>query len=126
MSEFDYIASPYTSPDAMVRTERYLAAIQYAHFLLSNGIPCFSPIIHYHLISLLWRMPKEFAFWKNYDEAMIKSCNAIRVLMIPGWEESIGVTHEIDFAYSLGKVIIMVDPFKDYDTTIRVVKAELK
>lgn len=107
---YDYIASPYTHPEASIRQDRYNQVMAYCAFLMKKRIHCFSPIVHCHPMAVVWSMPKEFEFWKSYDETMIRRANAVRVLALPGWSNSVGIKHEVEFARSLGLHVLLIKP----------------
>ena len=99
-----YLASPYTHPDPKVREERYLAACKKAAELMLEGKVIFCPIAHSHPISE--QMPDgkavDGAFWKHQDEPYMAMCDELIVYMLPGWDTSSGVQHEIQVAEERG------------------------
>lgn len=98
---FIYIASPYTSPDPAIMEERYLAAEAYTAKLLSQSRWCYSPIVHCHSLSLHHSLPSSFSYWKSYNTALLRVANALHILQLPGWEDSVGVTYEMTLAHHL-------------------------
>jgi hypothetical protein len=58
----------------------------------------YSPIVHAHAAAKQYEMPTDFAFWRAYNEAMLASSHGLIVLTLPGWQDSKGVTAEIEFA----------------------------
>ena len=46
----------------------------------------------------------------EYDKAMITSCRELKIRGIPGFEQSVGVKAESDYALSLGKPVSIIDP----------------
>lgn len=105
---FIYVASPYNHPDAAIRELRCQAVQQYVAMQLrhnSDGITWYSPIAHSHSIAVrfLHRDEEQTAkFWRPHNYAMLRRASALEVLMLPGWEESVGVTDEIRHAALLG------------------------
>ena len=99
---FTYLASPYTHPDPAVRETRFRQAAEAAAGLMLCGEVVFSPIAHSHPIDLNFDYPESGAFWKRQDEPFLMLCAKMIVLMLPGWEESKGVAHEIEVAKSRG------------------------
>lgn len=110
-----YIASPYTHPDPEVREARYQAAIRFTKFLLfEQQLFCFSPIIHTHPID-----QGNYTVWRSWNRAMIGKSEGIIVLMIPGWEESIGVAAEMEFCKDINLPVFMsATRWLKYDHTI--------
>lgn len=97
-----YIASPYSHKDPAVRHQRFEDVGAYTARCLVAGEYVYSPIAHHHPISLRHTMPGDWEFWKKIDTVMLASSVGMRVLMMPGWQESVGVTAEIEIAAQLG------------------------
>lgn len=108
---FCYLASPYTHPDKQVRQERYLAACRKAAELMLQGEVMFCPIAHSHPIAEC--MPDGKAvdgdFWKKQDAPYIELCDKLIVYMLPGWEASSGIRHEIEVAQERGIPVVYVE-----------------
>lgn len=100
-----YLASSYTAPTSLVMENRYHAAIDATHYLLKNKIWVYSPIVHCHPIAIKHDLPKDFDYWMEYNRLMILNSRGLAVLMLDGWQESKGVTAEIEYCGSLGKPI---------------------
>lgn len=98
---YSYLASPYSDPDPFVREARYLAAAKCVSILLSAGKWVYSPIVHCHELAKIAALPGEFEFWRTYNMEMLERAHALKVLTIPGWEESKGVQAEITVARNL-------------------------
>lgn len=94
----------------MVMEDRYLKTLYATSVLLKCGIWAYSPIVHCHHMSQVFGMPKDHKFWLDYDRAMILSARGIQVLTLPGWERSVGVKNEIEFALTRGKPITYLSP----------------
>lgn len=97
-----YIASPYSHPDPEVRLARYWAAVKKAAEMMKAGHRVFSPIAHTHEIGLVLGDAVNHAFWMDQDKAILRHCDKLVVLMLPGWSESKGVAEEVEFARTLG------------------------
>ena len=104
-----YLASPYSDPDPMVRKGRYHLALFYTGRRMRKGERIFSPIVYSHYLALNHELPKDFDWWREFDEAMIRACPGFRVLCIPGWQESRGVQAEIALASNLGREIEYIE-----------------
>lgn len=100
-----YLASPYSHPDPTIRELRYLSAIKATAFLLRQKKWVYSPIVHNHPMALLEELPKEFGFWKDFDLHMIDCAEKLVVLRIEGWEQSVGVAAEVEYAKSINKLV---------------------
>ena len=93
-----YLASPYTHPDPFIQEERYLAAMRKVAEYLKAGVWVYSPIVHCHELAKVVRFGSDFNSWKQYNFHMILLAQEVVVLTLPGWEDSVGVTAEIQFA----------------------------
>jgi len=97
-----YVASPYSHPDPEVRLARYWAAVKKAAELMKAGNNVFSPISHTHEIGLILGDAVDHDFWLSQDRAILRHCDKLVVLLLPGWSESKGVAEEIAFARVIG------------------------
>jgi nucleoside 2-deoxyribosyltransferase len=104
-----YLASPYTHSDVQVREWRFREACRAAAGLLRAGITVFSPIAHSHPIAA-FGMPTSWDFWSQVDRDYLSRCDALAVLTLPGWRESVGVQAEIGLAGQLGLPVVFVAP----------------
>ena len=95
---FDYIASPYTSDNPLVREERYIYTGFYVAQCLIKREFVFSPIVHCHQLAKTYNMPTEFDFWREYNFSMLAAAGRPRVLRLDQWNVSRGVETEIAFA----------------------------
>jgi hypothetical protein len=104
-----YLASPYSHPDLTVRERRFHAACRAAAALLRAGHAVFSPIAHsHHLVE--HGLPGDWTFWQQFDRELLARCDEVLVLMLDGWEESVGVREEIRIARELDKPVRYVAP----------------
>src|SRR5258708_6960476 len=97
---FTYLGSPYTgSPEIM--EVRYEAVLQATKWLLEKRIWVYSPIIHCHELAKRFNLPRDAAFWRDYNRAMLSSASTFLILSLPGWADSVGLQAEIDIATDL-------------------------
>lgn len=97
-----YLASPYTSPDIFVMEERYQRNLDMLAHLLAKGHVVYSPIVHFHPLACERDLPRDFAFWSRINLWMLGRADSLYVLKLDGWEESVGLTAEIERAKHLG------------------------
>ncbi|MCH9614139.1 MAG: hypothetical protein SP1CHLAM54_11510 [Chlamydiia bacterium] len=107
-----YLAAPYNDPDLMVRRKRYILASYVAYDLIKAGTYVFSPLTHngplmLHLGLTGWEV------WGPYDLSMLKKCDSLIVIKMEGWEQSKGVSKEIEKAEEWGIPIEYIDPPKE-------------
>lgn len=97
-----YLASPYSHPDPKVKKHRAELVTESAVDLLHHGIFVFAPIA-YNEPWEKYNLPGDWNFWCEFDKTFVSRCDGgVIVLMIDGWDKSIGVTAEIEFAKSRG------------------------
>lgn len=77
--------------------------------LVHAGHVVFSPIVHSHPLAE-HGLPNTWAFWRKQDEVYLERCDMLVVLMLDGWQESIGVRGEIEIAKELGKPTVYLEP----------------
>ena len=88
-----YLASPYSHPLASVREARFRLVCHAAAYLIQTGYVIFSPIAHTHHIAM-HDLPKDFDYWSKIDMEFLAVCGSMIVLMLDGWEKSVGVKAE--------------------------------
>jgi nucleoside 2-deoxyribosyltransferase len=107
-----YLASPYTPINGESIGDRVAAACRAAAKLMRDGYSVFSPVAHSHMICEY--MPDVYrldhAFWMRQDLAVLRHCDVVTVLKLPGWERSKGVGIEINEAVALGKAVTYMEP----------------
>lgn len=100
-----YLASPYSHPDPKVKKQRAELVTETAVDLLHHGIFVFAPIA-YNEPWEKYNLPGDWNFWCEFDKTFVARCDGgVIVLMLDGWEKSIGVTAEIEFATSRGQPV---------------------
>lgn len=110
-----YIAVPYSEGNASLelREYRYNAVTKYAAFLTEEGYQVFSPITQSHPISLLMDKPVTWEYYEKYDTRMLSFCTELHVLMLDGWNNSVGVKKEIELARKFGYNIHYIEGVKN-------------
>jgi len=116
-SGFIYLASPYSHTDPGVMEWRYRMALRAAATLMKRGNAVYSPIAHSHEIGKYLKMqaggninPRNHKFWIDQCLVLLRSAGSVAVLKLPGWEESLGVAEEIEFAKSNDIHVEYFDP----------------
>lgn len=95
--KLNFLSSPYSNNPE----ENYNAVLKYVKLPFTRG-HIFSPILHWHPSAKLQNVAGTFDFWLAYDFNVLRRCDELMVLTIPGWKESIGVRAEIQLANQLG------------------------
>lgn len=110
MSSYIYLATPYSvnaplPEGAELRQARHDEALRYTAEYSKIGEVIFSPIVHSHPMSFVHDIPGTWDFWSKIDYCFIDNCEKIRVIMMPDWDKSVGITAEVDYAKKIGKPV---------------------
>jgi hypothetical protein len=99
-----YLASPHAHADPVVRRAREVLAARAAAQLMLEGVLVFSPIAHGAQIDQEGVAAIPYETWMELDLAVLGSDAVVGliVLMLPGWETSVGVRREIKKAGERG------------------------
>ena len=103
MSKLIYLACPYTSPDETTRRDRVEAASWFAADLMAkHDFAVFSPITHGHQVydHLPPKLGQDHSYWMRQCLPMLRRCDELILIPLPGWQASRGVEIELDFAAS--------------------------
>jgi hypothetical protein len=105
-----YLASPYSNPSVLTRRHRHLQAENAVHWMLSNKLWVYSPIVHCHFLAEGYQLPQGGDFWLPYNKAMLRSACALWILDIEGTDQSNGIKEEIEAAEEFGLPIGYLKP----------------
>jgi hypothetical protein len=106
-----YLGSPYSHEDIRVVQERYRWACEAAARLFERSVLVYSPIAHSHAVNRMGGLGAQtFQFWQEFDLGMIDRLSGLLVLMLPGWNRSVGLTAEINHARNTGRTVLYIEP----------------
>lgn len=106
---FVYLGSPYSKYALGHDVAAYVVSVS-ATQLMARGMRVYCPIAHGHFVSKHGKLPKTWEFWKEQCRPMIDAASSLVVLMMDGWQESVGLIYEIGEFERAGKPIVYVDP----------------
>jgi hypothetical protein len=92
-----------------VRDQRFRAACRAAAGLLRAGRAVFSPIAHRHPL-VEFGLPTDWEFWQRCNLEHLRRCDELVVLVLDGWQRSVGVQAEIRIAGELDKPVSFLAP----------------
>jgi hypothetical protein len=95
-----YLASRYSSPDPAVREERFRAACRTTAVLVRAGQVVYSPVVLGHPL-VGFGLPGDWQFWRRQNQTFLEIADLLVVLMLDGWEASVGVHTEMALAEEL-------------------------
>jgi|GEM_PF-2203966 len=106
---FVYLATPYRHEDPQVMHRRFERALAAMLRMWQVGYPAYSPIAYTHPISV--HLPRlQDHEYQRFDDRILAVADEVWVLQLPGWEQSLGVQHEMRLAETLGKHVRYVPP----------------
>lgn len=123
-----YVASPYShikgidtnaSPE-LTREQRYVLTMQAMAIWSKQGEFVYSPIVHCHEVAKLFGLPTNFEFWDTYNKDFIRASTEVWVLCLPNWQESRGVTAEVQFSASIQKKVRYWEFSSDFEILVEI------
>ena len=103
---FVYCCTPYSLYPAG-QEAAFIAAAQYAAFMLAEGLCVYSPIAHSHTLATYSNLdPLDHRIWMRNDRAMIDAAAGAVVIMMNGWQESRGIAEEVTAFVAAGKPVV--------------------
>ena len=103
-----YLAAPFTAEDPLVQQTRRDAVIEVSDHLVRQGKAIFSPLEYTKGMQDRNVFPPQG--WYEFDLAMLRNCQELLVLTLPGWQTSYGVIIEMTAARALGIPIKFIEP----------------
>lgn len=97
-----YLASPYAHLDPAIMQQRYDVMVHVVNTFYKRSIAVYSPIVHNHPIALAGGLPRTWDFWRKIDMPMLRVCKELTIVKLDGWQQSVGVKAETEFAINLG------------------------
>jgi hypothetical protein len=105
-----YLGTPYSKYPGGIEVAFEHACV-FAANLLRHQVKVYSPIAHTHPIAIHGKIdPLDLNIWLPFDAAMMAKADAMVVGLMPGWEESRGVAHEIEVFKTAGKPVFYLSP----------------
>jgi len=105
-----YLAQPYSiNSTPEIRERRYQYAVKKVAEFMNNGYNIFSPILNSHEPSVQHGLPCTWDFWSRIDKEYIAVCGEVLVLMMEGWQDSVGLNAEVEYAQQIGLPIKYIE-----------------
>ena len=106
-----YLASPYSHKSDRIRISRGDRVTKYGAKLIKAGVLIYAPITtSREFVRSEPSLGNGFETWESLDLTFVQLSSGVIVYMLPGWEKSIGVRAEIDFAKEIRKDIYYMEP----------------
>lgn len=103
-----YLAAPYSHPDEKVKAERMRRFYEIDAMLTNHGLFTISPLMKVETCKH-GKVPDDWQYWKEYSCHLLDMCDKMIVLMFDGWQDSVGVRAEIEYAETHSIEIEYVD-----------------
>lgn len=101
-----YVATPY-SKYKLGQTIAAIHAAQATAELMRRGFVAVSPIAHSHAVATYGNLDAmDWTLWKRQDEPLMNAADALVVVMMDGWRESVGVLAEIEHFLAAMKPVV--------------------
>jgi hypothetical protein len=98
-----YLACPYSTPDPAEKEWRYKQVTLAAAWLTRQyGLTVFSPITHSHPMHTIGKCEGDWKFWEKIDRNYLAVSKELIILMLEGWDKSVGLVAEQALAMSAG------------------------
>jgi len=112
MAKLIYLAAPYWNRFADIRARRVAEASAFAFGRATRGDLIFSPLSHSTgiLNHAHGSEPPSEDYWRELGAEIAGRCDAVWVLMFPGWETSAGIEAELSAAGRAGIEIEFINP----------------
>jgi len=108
-----YLGCPYSmgeTSNADDRSLRYEQVTRAANILFRSGLNVYSPITHHHQVQKHRPTKMTTREWLQLDFGYLRHCEMLFVLKLDGWEKSLGLISEIEFAKDNQIPIVYVEP----------------
>jgi len=109
IKELVYLGTPYSGTKEEMNFRAEVVDV-ISEDLSNKGIMLYSPISSWHSIACKYNMPRNYAFWQDMCETFVSKCDKVIVVMLPGWQVSVGLMGEIKFALDNGIKVEYLDP----------------
>lgn len=109
-----YLATPYTAHTICMEVA-YKDALWASVRLIDLGLDVFSPVVHFHPMSLRMR-ERPHSFWMARCMPFLMAADELLVVQMPGWDRSKGIAEEVRTFEEIGRPPLYLGwPMTDYD-----------
>lgn len=95
-----YMMSPYSDSQSTVKTSRFLENARLLNYFTSVRIPVLSTISHSHPATL-FGSDGGWEYWEKLDKTLMEGSKSLLLVLMQGWDKSIGVKHELEHGETL-------------------------
>lgn len=110
MTGYYYVATPYSRYPHGI-SAAFRDAVENTALLVKHGVSAFSPIVHSHILATQGGIDAlDGNMWLQIDEPLMDGACGCIVVMMDGWDKSVGVAREINRFTQQRKPVVMMVP----------------
>jgi len=100
--ELIYLAAPYSKVDDKELLMQQIMAFSGTYMLHCPGHHIVSPLFNHFSLDKVPGLGSDYAFWGAYSVNLLRRCDHLMVICLPGWQNSTGVEDEVRRATEAG------------------------
>jgi len=104
-----YLAAPYSHSDPAVVAGRMDQVAEAMTDLMQAGVCVVSPL-SFHWVSERIQHPLDWQHFEHYCRTLLSRCDIMVIVALEGWQQSTGVTAELDAVRQAGKACYLYNP----------------
>jgi hypothetical protein len=111
-----YLGCPYSLDGQATEKQmerRHAQVTRCANVLFRIGLNVYSPITMHHQIQQHKKIKMTTRDWLQLDYEYLRHSEMLYVLKLDGWDNSLGLVSEIEFAQELDIPIVYIEPNKE-------------
>lgn len=94
-----YVSCPYTDKDPEVIKYRLMMFAKFAESIENGGKEhATSALFNQMLLDRGIKLDASYSYWQSYSRSMIHKSDRLVVLCLQGWDRSVGVSDEVEYA----------------------------
>jgi hypothetical protein len=106
-----FVSVPYNHPRQDMIDFRLEMLDQYLMELINKDFTPYSTVQAMLPLAAKFDLSTDYDYWKRHCSRMIAASDALHVLMLPGWRDSVGVRDEIETALLIGIPVSYIDSY---------------
>ena len=119
-----FLAAPYTgTPEEITSRMKLFCKIDGA--LMNAGIFTVAAIYKHLLFTNGVQLPSSWDYWSKYSIDLIDRCDAVVVVCMDGWGESVGTQSELGHALTTGKKVLYLTHLDDMERSVSFIKENI-
>ena len=108
-----YLMSPYTAATTVQMEARYIKTLDALYDLTVRGLTVYSPIVQFHELAKRFDMAPNDPLFYAHGIKMLEASRGGIVLMLHGWEKSVGIKAEVERCLALDIPVMYIREVTD-------------